>query len=57
MTGRAIKAGTGFNDIILDTEMLINSENDFVMKSNNKTDFDDFVNGVIDNNNIIIEDD
>lgn len=48
MTGRAIKAGTGFNDVILNTEMLLKSENDFVMKENDKNEFNDFVEGIVD---------
>ena len=57
MTGRAIKAGTGFNDVILDTEMLLRSENDFNFKENNNSTFDEFIDNVVDNDNMIIPDD
>ena len=57
MTGRAIKAGTGFNDVILDTEMLLRSENDFNFKENNNSMFDEFIDNVVDNDNMIIPDD
>ena len=57
MTGRAIKAGTGFNDVILDTEMLLKSENDFNFKENNNSTFDEFIDNVVDNDNMIIPDD
>ena len=57
MTGRAIKAGTGFNDVILDTEMLLKSENDFNFKENDNSTFDEFIDNVVDNDNMIIPDD
>lgn len=51
MTGRNINAGTGFNQVILDTNMLINSENDFEIENKNKDDkFNNFINGVVGNN-------
>ena len=52
MTGRNINAGTGFNQVILDTNMLINSENEFEIKNNNNenNNFNDFINGVVGDN-------
>ena len=45
------------SDVILDTEMLLKSENDFNFKENNNSTFDEFIDNVVDNDNMIIPDD